>query len=72
MVDVWLLFNLLYPFVVVIMHTYMDSLRNDEDREINHHGKTMQIDEDGKAIEKGQDIVMVRQMLQIAGSTTLT
>ena len=45
MVDVWLLFNLLYPFIVVLLHTYMDSLRNDEEREINHHGKTITVDE---------------------------
>ena len=43
MVDVWLLFNLLYPFTVVLIHTYMDTLRNDEDREINHHGKTVNV-----------------------------
>ena len=45
MVDVWLLFNLLYPFIVVLIHTYMDTLRNDDDREINHHGKTIQVNE---------------------------
>ena len=43
MVDVWLLFNLLYPFIVVLIHTYMDTLRYDEEREINHHGKTIQV-----------------------------
>ena len=43
MVDAWLLFNLLYPFIVVLIHTYMDTLRNDEDREINHHGKTVNV-----------------------------
>ena len=46
MVDVWLLFNLLYPFIVVLIHTYMDTLRNDEEREINHHGKSIQINND--------------------------
>ena len=52
MVDVWLLFNLLYPFIVVLIHTYMDTLRNDEDREINHHGKTIQVnDENGDKTE---------------------
>ena len=45
MVDVWLLFNLLYPFIVVLLHTYMDTLRNDDDREINHHGKTITVGE---------------------------
>merc|ERR1711874_230525 len=39
--DTWLLFNLLYPGIVVLVHTYMDTLREDEDREINHHGKTV-------------------------------
>ena len=45
MVDAWLLFNLLYPFIVVLIHTYMDTLRNDDDREINHHGKTINVSE---------------------------
>jgi len=30
MIDVWLLFNLLYPFVIVLIHTRMDSLRENE------------------------------------------
>ena len=46
MIDVWLLFNLLYPFIIVLLHTYMDTLRNDEEREINHHGRTITIDDD--------------------------
>ena len=45
MVDAWLLFNLLYPFIVVLIHTYMDTLRNNDDREINHHGETITIGE---------------------------
>ena len=45
MVDAWLLFNLLYPVIVILIHTYMDTLRNDDDRETNHHGKTITIDE---------------------------
>ena len=35
MIDVWLLFHLLYPFLVVLIHNYMDTLRNDDEREIN-------------------------------------
>ena len=54
MVDVWLLFNLLLPFIIVLLHTYMDTLRNDDDREFNHHGKTMKVGEDGKATEKNE------------------
>ena len=48
MVDAWLLFNLLYPFIVVLLHTYMDMLRSDDDREINHHGKTITVNEDNE------------------------
>ena len=48
MVDVWLLFNLLFPFIIVLLHTYMDTLRNDEEREINHHGKTIQVNEENE------------------------
>ena len=38
MMDIWLIFNLLLPFMEVLLHTYIDHLRDDEDREINHHG----------------------------------
>ena len=51
MIDVWLLSNLLYPFIIVLLHTYMDTLRNDEEREINHHGRTITVDDD--KIEEG-------------------
>ena len=59
MVDVWLLFNLLYPFIVVLMHTYMDTLRNDEEREINHHGKTIQVSDEQNAAEQTGLIIKV-------------
>ena len=36
MIDVWLLFNLLYPFLVVLLHTYMDTLRNQEETGMNN------------------------------------
>ena len=54
MMDVWLLFNLLYPFIVVLLHTYMDTLRNDDEREINHHGRAIAVD-DNKS-DKRQNI----------------
>ena len=64
MVDVWLLFNLLYPFIVVLIHTYMDTLRNDEDREINHHGKTIQVN-DEKGDEMEDDSVIKVSLLML-------
>ena len=53
MIDVWLLFNLLYPFIVVLLHTYMDPLRNEEEREIYHHGRTITVDENHGVSEQG-------------------
>ena len=51
MIDIWLIFNLLMPFILVLLHTYMDSLRTDkkeegEVRTINHHGKAVTVSED--------------------------
>ena len=43
MVDYWLIITLMIPFVEVLLHTYMESLNNDEDRTINHHGVAMEV-----------------------------
>lgn len=45
MIDLWLIFAQLIPFLEVLLHTFMDALREDEDREINHHGKPMEVGE---------------------------
>ena len=63
MVDAWLLFNLLYPFIVVLVHTYMDTLRNDDEREINHHGKAIQIDDGSNASEETSSTIKVSLVL---------
>ena len=59
MIDIWLIFNLLLPFIEVLVHTLMDTLRwsqhedlwykmwrNDDDREINHHGRPVEVGEE--------------------------
>ena len=66
MVDAWLLFNLLYPFIVVLIHTYMDTLRSDDDREINHHGKTITI---GDEIEEPNVDKIIKVQKTISNST---
>merc|ERR1719244_691052 len=43
MVDYWLIFTLMLPFVEVLLHTYIESLNDDEDRTINHHGVEMPV-----------------------------
>ena len=43
MIDVWLIFSQLIPFVSVLLHTFMDNMRTDGDREINHHGEVRKV-----------------------------
>ena len=47
MVDVWLIFAQLVPFVEVLLHTWMDTNKNDDDREINHHGEVHAVGKKG-------------------------
>ena len=56
MVDVWLLFNLLQPFFVVLMHTYMDTLREDNEEE---HKKSKE------GTKEGEKLKMVRKFALI-------
>ena len=44
MIDIWLIFNLFIPFTEVLLHTYIDSLRQDIDRKVNHHGSEVNAD----------------------------
>ena len=55
MVDIWLLFNLFIPFAEVLLHTFIDSLRQDEDREINHHGEKRELGINGEEIVPKED-----------------
>ena len=47
MIDIWLIFTQMIPFMEVLLHTWMDSHRVSADRDINHHGKTLNVGEDG-------------------------
>ena len=68
MIDVWLLFNLLLPFIEVLIHTYMDTLRDDDDREINHHGKAVTIIEEGNGNEQPSTTIKVYKYFKGASS----
>ena len=48
MVDIWLIFAQMVPFVEVLLHSWMDHHRTDEDREINHHGTTIHVGNEGE------------------------
>ena len=47
MIDIWLIFAQIVPFVEVLLHCWIDMYRVDEDREINHHGVSLIVGEDG-------------------------
>ena len=56
MVDYWLIFTLLLPFVEVLLHTYMETLNEEEDRTINHHGVAMTVGgEEKDKVKVGQN-----------------
>ena len=44
MIDVWLIVNLFIPFAEVLLHTLIDSLREETDREVNHHGQSTKVE----------------------------
>ena len=44
MMDYWLVFNLMLPFLEVIFHTYIELLNEEKGRIINHHGKARKVD----------------------------
>ena len=45
LIDVWLIFSQLIPFVSVLLHTFMDNMREEGERKINHHGRVRKIKE---------------------------
>ena len=51
MIDIWLIFSQLIPFIEVLLHTFMDCMRTEGGREINHHGVTRKIDEEDVSIQ---------------------
>ena len=52
MIDIWLIFCLLIPCVELLLHTFMDNMRQEGDREINHHGvvRTVQENKERKVL----------------------
>ena len=59
MVEVWLLATLFVPFTEVILHVYMDSLRDDE-REVNQHGTVRTVTGGGSVVVASAKVGQVR------------
>ena len=61
MVDVWLIFAQVVPWIEVLLHTLIDWMRTDEEeREVNHHGKTITVG--GGKQNKDQEMVKLKVM----------
>ena len=52
LIDIWLIFAQMIPFLEVLLHSWMDSHRVDEDREINHHGSAVKVENDSVKRDK--------------------
>ena len=59
MVDLWLIFAQMIPFFEVLLHTAMDMMRNDGEREINHHGTTIKPNNDEENNDDDANITKV-------------
>ena len=45
MIDVWLIFAQIVPFMEVLLYSWIEIHRSDEDREINHHGFAINVED---------------------------
>jgi len=54
MIDIWLIFVLIIPFMEVLLQTYIEHLRGktEENKEINHHGKKIEVESKEKNSHK--------------------
>ena len=52
MIDVWLIFSQTIPFSEVLLHTFMDCMRTEGEREINHHGKVRAVGEQDNGVKE--------------------
>ena len=68
MIDVWLLFNLVKPFLDILLQTYIDYLREDGSREINHHGKPRNVGEDENEAISSRKLVQVAPQVDAKAS----
>ena len=64
MVDVWLIFAQVLPWVEVLLHTLIDWVRFEEEngRQVNHHGRTINVG--GKEEADKERFKIIRQMTE--------
>ena len=59
MIDIWLLFNLIKPFNDILVTTYIDFLKVDEERQINHHGVVRNVNTNLNVDSSGTKVIHV-------------
>ena len=59
MIDIWLLFNLIKPFNDILVTTYIDFLKVDEERQINHHGVVRNVNNNLNVDSSGTKVIHV-------------
>ena len=59
MIDIWLLFNLIKPFNDILVTTYIDFLKVDEERQINHHGVVRNVNNNLNVDSSGTNVIRV-------------
>ena len=57
MIDIWMIFSLMIPFFEVLVITYIDNLRQEQEneREINHHGEKRKVEKNDAVAEKEEN-----------------
>ena len=68
MIDIWLLFNLIKPFNDILVTTYMDYLKVDDEREINHHGVARTVGGDNIDVLSSAEILHVAPISRSASA----
>ena len=67
MIDVWLIASLVKPFLDILIQTYIDSLRDDSQREINHHGEPREVGDKEAGTSQGAKLVQVAPLEKDTG-----
>ena len=65
MVDVWLIFGILIPFLEVSILTFKE-YNNDEQALINHHGRAIEVGRRASAWEKDKKVLIKEKLVDFA------
>ena len=55
------------PFIEVLLHTFMDCMREEDDREINHHGRSVNV---GSGEETEEESGQARRIFVVSANSS--